>query len=236
MNRLCLHHINNNVLKNIDINVKDKELLMIIGPSGAGKSTLLNVIAGLAPCTGKIIMQGQCVNHLPTYRRKVGYVLQDLYLFPHLTVKKNILLSMKNLNYSEMEKKAKLETLLNRFKLEKLGTRKPQELSGGEKQLAAMARSVACEPAILLLDEPFAHLDFKTAGHIRATFKSLQRELGMTALFVTHDLNEAKELGDRIIMIKNGRVCRTFKKHAFSNLLPGISHAFFKAPQLCAVS
>lgn len=232
MCRIYLNQITNKLLKNINIEIKDGELVVMIGASGAGKSTLLNVIAGFVPCSGEIIMHGRRVNHLPAYRRKVGYVLQDLYLFPHLTVENNILLSMKNLPHPEKEKRQKLEKLLIRFRLENLAKRKPDKLSGGEKQLAAIARAVACEPSILLLDEPFAHLDFTTAGHTRQTFRQLQKELKITTLFVTHDLEEAKALGDRILLMKKGRIVKTFNKTDYRNFLPDIAERIFEAPEL----
>lgn len=206
MCQIHLHQITNKILKQIELIIKSRELMVMIGASGAGKSTLLNVIAGFVPCTGQIIMENQCVNDLPAHHRKVGYVLQDLYLFPHLTIEKNILLSMKNLPYSGMEKKKKLVRLLGRFRLEKLAPRRPKELSGGEKQLAAIARAVACEPSVLLLDEPFAHLDSRTASQMRRRFRQFQQKFGITTLFVTHDLEEAKQLGDRIVSMKDGRI------------------------------
>ena len=199
--------MSNRVLKAINLEIKNRELMVMIGPSGAGKSTLLNVIAGFIPCTGKIFMGKRCVNTLPPHQRRVGYVLQDLYLFPHLTVEKNILLAMKNLPCSETEKKEKRATVLQCFQLEKLAARKPAKLSGGEKQRAAMARSIAAEPSVLLLDEPFSHLDCTTADHMRAAFRRIQQNLGITTLFVTHDLSEAKALADRIVLMKNGKIC-----------------------------
>ncbi len=227
-----LRHITNKVLKDIDLDIKDGELMVMIGPSGAGKSTLLNTIAGFVPCTGEICMGDRSVTTLPPHQRRVGYVFQDLYLFPHLSVAKNILLAMKNLAWSEKEKKEKLVTVLDCFKLERLSEKKPEKLSGGEKQRAAMARAVVGEPSVLLLDEPFAHLDFRTADHMRTTFRQIQQELGITTLFVTHDLAEAKILGDRIVLMKKGRMCNMFTRNALTDAFSELSSALFESDGL----
>lgn len=206
MTHIHLKQVSSGILKKINLKIHEKELMVLVGSSGAGKSTLLNAIAGLIQYSGDIAINAMSVNHLQAYQRKVGYVLQDLYLFPHISVKKNILLSMKNLPYSKTEKKRKSAYILELFKLEKLAARKPSELSGGEKQLTAMARALAFEPEILLLDEPFGHLDFKTARYMRTQFKYLHQHLGITTLFVTHDLKEARELGHRIALMENGMI------------------------------
>ena len=226
-----LHNITNTVLKGIDLEIKNGELVVMIGPSGAGKSTLLNAIAGFVPCTGAICMGDRCVNMLPPHQRRVGYVFQDLYLFPHLSVANNILLAMKNLVWDEEKKKKKLRQVLNCFRLEKLSGKKPEKLSGGEKQRVAMARAVAGEPSVLLLDEPFAHLDCKTACHMRTTFRRIQQELGITTLFVTHDLAEAKRLGDRIVLMKKGRMCNLFTRNILTDCYSEVSSSLFETAE-----
>ena len=232
MGLIGLHGVTNQVLKGVDLEIRDGELMVMVGPSGAGKSTLLNTIAGFVSCTGEICL-GDCrVNELPPHQRRVGYVFQDLYLFPHLSASKNILLAMKNLPWSEKEKKEKLSTVLRRFKLEKLSHKKPEKLSGGEKQRVAMARAVVGEPSVLLLDEPFAHLDFRTADHMRTTFRQIQQALGITTLFVTHDLAEAKILGDRIVLMKQGRVCNMFTRDARIDAFSEFSSALFESAGL----
>ena len=211
MNAVSLKKISNFILKEVDLDIGAGELVVIIGPSGAGKTTLLNVLAGLIPYQGQVLFGGKPANHLPPHRRKVGYVFQDLLLFPHLTVKKNLLLAMGNLGLTRREKEARIEELLHLFRMDGFNSRLPEELSGGEKQRAALARAVASQPKILLLDEPFASLDFRTARYLREEFKSLQKKLVISTLFVTHNLHEARELGDRIVVLRNGRLEQTVR-------------------------
>jgi ABC-type sulfate/molybdate transport systems ATPase subunit len=201
-----LRGIRNGILMGVDLKIMPGELLVLVGPSGAGKTTLLNVIAGLAGYLGKVWFDGHCMDHLPPHRRGVGYCFQELFLFPHLTVKKNVLLAMKGLPMDRREKEGRAETLLTLFKIAHLGSRLPETLSGGEKQRAALARTVATQPRVLLLDEPFANLDFRTSRYLRQEFKRFQKRLGLTTLFVTHNLQEARELGDRIAVLRAGRL------------------------------
>lgn len=206
MTEIRLKNIQNFALKGVDLDVKEGELMVMVGPSGAGKTTLLNVLAGLVPYKGEVTFDDKPADSLPPYKRRVGYVFQDLFLFPHLTVEKNLLLSMKCLSLTGQEKKDFTLELLDIFRINKLGDRLPEDLSGGEKQRVALARAVACRPKILLLDEPFANLDFRTARYLRQEFKSLQKKLCLSALFVTHNMQEARELGERIAVLRDGRM------------------------------
>ncbi|MBN2061617.1 MAG: ATP-binding cassette domain-containing protein [Deltaproteobacteria bacterium] len=209
MTDISLCKISNSILKKIDLDIINGELLAIVGPSGSGKTTLLNVLAGLVPYQGIITFDGKPVEHLPVHKRRVGYVFQDLLLFPHLTVKKNLLLGMKRLDLTIREKQARAEEILNLFRINSFCDRLPEELSGGEKQRAALARAVVGMPKILLLDEPFASLDFRTARFLRQEFRFLQKRLNLNSLFVTHNMQEAHELGDRIAVLRNGRLEQT---------------------------
>jgi ABC-type sugar transport system ATPase subunit len=202
--RLC--RISNFVLRDVDLDIDSGELVVLVGPSGAGKSTLLNVIAGLIPYAGQVLFNGRTVDRLPPHLRQVGYLFQDLLLFPHLSVEKNLLMAMGRLKPAPREKQARLEEVLRLFRLGSLRTRLPNELSGGEKQRVALARAIASGPKILLLDEPFAGLDFRTARVMRQEFKRMQRQLNLTSLFVTHNLHEARELADRIAILRAGRL------------------------------
>lgn len=209
MTAISLCKISNFILKEVDLDIGAGELLAMVGPSGAGKTTLLNVVAGLEPYQGRVTFGGTPADRLPPHKRRVGYVFQDLLLFPHLTVKKNLLLAMRGLDLTRWEKQVRVEEMLSLFRMGGLADRLPEALSGGEKQRAALARAVACRPKILLLDEPFASLDFRTARYLRQEFKRLQRRLGLSTLFVTHNLHEARDLGDRIAVLRKGRLEQT---------------------------
>jgi ABC-type sulfate/molybdate transport systems ATPase subunit len=204
-----LSQISNFILKDVDLEIGAGELLVMVGPSGAGKTTLLNVLAGLVPYQGRVTFGNTAADRLPPHKRRVGYVFQDLLLFSHLTVKKNLLLAMTCLGLGRREKQTRAEEILSLFRMGGLGDRLPETLSGGERQRAALARAVACRPKILLLDEPFANLDFRTARYLRQEFKRLQKRLGLSTLFVTHNLHEARELGDRIAVMRGGRLEQT---------------------------
>lgn len=180
MAEISLRSISNHALREVSLDIADREFLVLVGPSGAGKTSLLNVLAGLSPYQGRVLFQGKPVDHLPPHRREVGYVFQDLLLFPHLSVQKNLLLAMRRLKLSRQQKRDKADEILELFRLEHLAGRLPGELSGGEKQRSALARAVASEPKILLLDEPFASLDFRTARYLRQELKRLQQRLGLT--------------------------------------------------------
>jgi len=203
---ISLSHIENFILKGITLKIGDGELFVLVGPSGAGKTTLLNVMAGLAPCRGRISFNNNRIDHLPAYKREVGYLFQDLLLFPHVTVKKNVMFGMARINQSKKLKQERVNEILNLLKISHLAGRYPATLSGGERQRAALARALVSSPMILLLDEPFASLDFRTARYLRLELKRLQGQLRTTMLFVTHNIEEAFELGDRVGVMQEGRL------------------------------
>jgi len=184
--------------------MEDGELFVLVGPSGAGKTTLLNMVAGLIPYEGRILVNGKSINGLPPFKRNIGYLFQDLLLFPYLSVEKNILIALKRVGISKRQKETKVLQMLEIFNLAPLAERLPGELSGGEKQRAALARSLVASPKILLLDEPFSSLDFRTARYLRLELKRIQTQLGTTMLFVTHNLEEARDLGDRMGVLADG--------------------------------
>lgn len=206
MTTIRLNSVSARVLDKIDLMVAEGELFVLLGPSGSGKSTLLQVIAGLLPCTGHIFFNGDRIDDLPPHKRRVGYLFQDLLLFPHLTVRKNLILAMTHLKIERCVALKRIETLLQRFSILKIADRYPDQISGGEKQRAALARAIAAEPRILLLDEPFSSLDAENTQRLRTDLRKHQRHFKITTIFVTHNLEEARLLADRIGVIHSGRL------------------------------
>lgn len=205
MRKVELRDIRNFVCQGTSLEVRPGELLVLLGPNGAGKTTLLNVIAGLVPYHGRVLFDEAPVDAVPARERNVGYVFQDLVLFPHLNVVGNIAYGLHD-RISKSKVTVRVQELLELLGISHLSARYPVKLSGGEKQRVALARALAPRPTILLLDEPFGHLDGRTAAFMRSELKSLQRDLGTTTVFVTHDLAEAEQIADRIAIIQAGMV------------------------------
>jgi ABC-type sugar transport system ATPase subunit len=201
---VVLRDVKNQILRGISLTVRDGEFLVLVGPSGAGKSTLLHSIAGLIPYTGNILFDNHPIDALDPHERDVGVVFQDLFLFPHLSVEANLVLGMKRHSLKKKAETGRAKEFLNRFGLQKLARRRPAELSGGEKQRVALARAVAGSPRLLLLDEPLSSLDVPAARGLRRELLRFQKELKITTLLVTHNMEEAAEMGDRIGVIGNG--------------------------------
>lgn len=197
------------ILKNIDLMLQNGELLVLLGPTGAGKTTILNVISGLENYSGSILFDGEPVNRIPAERRNVGYLFQDLNLFPHLNVFTNIAFGLKMQGMGDIEIQEKVDEIMHLMNIEALEKRFPKTLSGGEKQRVALARALINSPRILLLDEPMSSLDYRTSKYLRMEFKALQRKLAFTTLYVTHNLDEAEEMADRIAVIEKGRLKQT---------------------------
>lgn len=206
MSSIKLENISKYVCKNVNLEIFDKELLVLLGPNGAGKSTLLNVIAGLIGYEGSVFFDNKPVDRLPANKRRIGYLFQELNLFPHFDVAANIAYGLKVQKRPQNEINAKVEELLQIMKIKHLSSRYPKELSGGEKQRVALARALANSPHILLLDEPMNSLDYRTSKHLRTEFKILQKKLGITTLYVTHNFYEAEEMAQRIAVLDRGIV------------------------------
>jgi ABC-type sugar transport system ATPase subunit len=206
MTAIRLEKVSLRVLRGIDLVVDSGELFVLLGPSGAGKSTLLQVIAGLLPYEGHVRFNDDCIDRLPPQRRRVGYLFQDLLLFPHLSVGKNLGVAMLHLNLDRQARRRRIGEILERFGILHLKDRLPAQMSGGEKQRASLARAIATDPRILLLDEPFSSLDPHHAQQLRTELKAHQRHFGITTLFVTHNWEEASQLADRIGVIHDGRL------------------------------
>ena len=206
MPHIELKHIYKYVCQDLNLEILDKEFLVLLGPNGAGKTTLLNIIAGLTDYGGSVLFDGTPVDKVPASKREVGYLFQDLVLFPHLDVVANIAYGLRAQKQSQSEVEARVDKLLQKMKLKHLLYRYPKQLSGGEKQRVALARALALSPKVLLLDEPLSSLDLQTSKYLRIELRQLQKELGITTIYVTHDLTEAEELADRIAIIQHGRM------------------------------
>lgn len=195
------------ILDHINLEIKTGSLIALLGPSGSGKSTLLKLIAGLEyPDGGRIWLTGKDTNFLSIQERQIGFVFQNYALFKHLTVFQNIAYGLSVQQASKTQIMHRVQELLQLIQLENFADRYPAQLSGGQKQRIALARALAIEPKVLLLDEPFGALDFQVRKDLRNWLKKLHEEVSMTTLFVTHDQQEAMELAHEIIILKNGRV------------------------------
>jgi len=199
--------LSNFVLKDVSLTIEDGEFMVLVGRNGAGKSTLLNAVSGLVPYQGSVLFDGERVDGFPAEKRNVGYLFQHLALFPHMKVAANIAYGMKmKYRYAKTEVAARVDDLMRMMKIEHLSGRYPRDLSGGEKQRVALARALASSPSILLMDEPLNSLDLGSAKYLRMEFMQLQRRIGATTLFVTHNLTEAAEIADRIAILEDGRL------------------------------
>jgi len=201
-----LKNISKHICQDTNLQIRDKELLVLLGPNGAGKTTLLNIIAGLVDYRGTVLFDNSPVDKLPTSKREIGYLFQDLVLFPHLDVASNIAYGLRAKGEPPQKIEVRVEELLELMKIRHLSSRYPKHLSGGEKQRVALARALALSPKVLLLDEPLSSLDVQTSKYLRAELRQLQKKLRITTVYVTHDLGEAEEVADRIAIIYSGCV------------------------------
>jgi len=206
MPKIELRNVGNRICREINLTAPDRELLVLLGPVGAGKTTLLNIIAGLVPYRGSVLFDGRPVDSVPVPERKIGYLFQNLLLFPHLTVEENVVYGLKARRRPPGMIRERGNYLMEFFGIRELAGRYPSGLSGGEKQRVALARALAPEPDLLLLDEPFSNLDYKTTKYLRLELKRLQRELKITAVYVTHDQFEAEEIADSIAVLHRGEL------------------------------
>ncbi|MGV0583643.1 TOBE-like domain-containing protein [Mycobacteroides chelonae] len=194
-------------LDNIDFEVPSGSLTALLGPSGSGKSTLLRAIAGLdQPDTGTITINGRDVTGVPPQRRGIGFVFQHYAAFKHLTVRENVGFGLKIRKKQKAEIKEKVDNLLEVVGLAGFHTRYPNQLSGGQRQRMALARALAVDPEVLLLDEPFGALDAKVREDLRAWLRRLHEEVHVTTVLVTHDQAEALDVADRIAVLNKGRI------------------------------
>lgn len=206
MPAIRLVDISKHLCQGVNLEIRDKELLVIVGTTGAGKTTLLNVIAGVTGYRGHVFFDDANVDKVAPKKRGVGYLFQDLSLFPHLTVEANIAFGLRAGGQKNTASNQRVSYLLEMMRIEHLASRYPHTLSGGEKKRVALARSLAPSPNILLLDEPTSSLDHQTAKYLRSELIPLIRGLGITVVYVTHDLREAEELADRIALMSKGEI------------------------------
>jgi putative spermidine/putrescine transport system ATP-binding protein/spermidine/putrescine transport system ATP-binding protein len=191
----------------VTLQVRRGELMTLLGPSGCGKTTLLNLVAGfLVPDSGEIAIDGRRVTDLPTYRREIGIMFQSYALFPHMSVAANVGYGLRMRRTPKPEIADRVAAALALVKLEGLEDRRPRQLSGGQQQRVALARALVIRPKVLLLDEPFSALDRNLRAAMQVELKDIQRKLGVTTIFVTHDQSEALSLSDRIAVMSEGRI------------------------------
>ena len=197
-------------LDDVSVDIASGSLTALLGPSGSGKSTLLRVIAGLEqPDGGRVVLDGEDVTRVPPQRRGIGFVFQHYAAFKHLTVRENVAFGLRVRRRPKPEVAAKVDELLAVVGLEGFQGRYPGQLSGGQRQRMALARALAIEPRVLLLDEPFGALDAKVRAELRAWLRRLHDEVHVTTVLVTHDQEEAMDVADRIVVINEGRVEQT---------------------------
>src|SRR5690349_19272236 len=194
-------------LDDVSVSIPTGELTALLGPSGGGKSTLLRIIAGLETAdTGTVNIEGTEATHLPPQKRNVGFVFQHYAAFKHMSVAKNVAFGLEIRKRPKDEIKAKVDELLELVHLSQFADRKPNQLSGGQRQRMALARALAVEPSVLLLDEPFGALDAQVRKELRDWLRRLHDEVHVTTVFVTHDQEEALEVADSIVVINQGRI------------------------------
>ncbi|MQS97687.1 ABC transporter ATP-binding protein [Companilactobacillus halodurans] len=198
---------NKQVLKNLSLEIKDVELLSILGPSGCGKTTMLRLISGLLPMqTGSIKVSDKDISKVPVYKRNFGMVFQSYALFPHMTIFQNVAFGLKRKKLSKAEISEKTLSILQTTGLAELKDRMPNELSGGQQQRVSLARALAINPDVLLLDEPLSNLDAKLRIEMREEISRLQKKLSMTTIFVTHDQEECFAISDRVAVMNQGKI------------------------------
>jgi putative spermidine/putrescine transport system ATP-binding protein len=194
-------------LDGVSLDIGRGEFMTLLGPSGCGKTTLLKLAAGfLAPDSGTVAIDGKCVNDVPTYKREIGMMFQNYALFPHMNVTDNIAYGLKTRQVPRHDIRRRVSEALALVKLTGKEDRKPRQLSGGQQQRVALARALVINPTVLLLDEPFSALDKNLRASMQIELREIQRKLGLTTIFVTHDQSEALSLSDRMAVMSEGTI------------------------------
>ncbi|GGE05428.1 Fe(3+) ions import ATP-binding protein FbpC 1 [Aureimonas endophytica] len=196
-------------IRSLSLEIEPGTLVTLLGPSGCGKTTTLRMLAGLEqPTAGRILIGGKDVTALPANERDVSMVFQSYALFPHMTIAENVAYGLRSGGMSKRQAQERAEEGLVQVGLKGYGARLPSELSGGQQQRVAVARALVLEPQVLLLDEPLSNLDTRLRRHVRTEIRELQQRLGFTAVYVTHDQEEALAVSDRIIVMKDGEIAQ----------------------------
>lgn len=196
---------NNTIIPFLSLNIKNGEFFTLLGPSGCGKTTLLRMIAGFNTIEGGTIsFEDKVINDIPAHKRNIGMVFQNYAIFPHLTVQQNVEYGLKLRKIKKDEMNKKVEKILKVTKIEEYKDRLPEKLSGGQQQRVALARAIVIHPSVLLMDEPLSNLDAKLRVEMRSAIRDIQKEVGITTVYVTHDQEEALAISDRIAVMKDG--------------------------------
>jgi iron(III) transport system ATP-binding protein len=196
-------------VSDVSLSIEQGEMFTLLGPSGCGKTTLLRLLAGFyAPDAGEIRFGDRVVNDVPPHERGIGMVFQNYALWPHMTVTENVSYGLKLRKVSKSDMAMRVQAVLEKVGLTGLGERYPGQLSGGQQQRVALARALVLNPQMLLLDEPLSNLDAKIRVQVRSEIRKLQKDLGITAVYVTHDQEEALAMSDRIAVFNQGKACQ----------------------------
>ncbi|QDR81155.1 ABC transporter ATP-binding protein [Sporomusa termitida] len=215
LNNLTKRYDSNLVLNNINLSIEQGTFLSLLGPSGCGKTTTLKIVAGFeSPDAGEVVVAGEVYNQLPVYRRNVGMVFQSYALFPHMTVAQNIAFGLEQRQLDPGLIKKQVAEAIDMVQLTGFEKRKPSQLSGGQQQRVALARALVIRPRLLLLDESLSALDKKLRVDMQVELRQIQKYLGITTIFVTHDQEEALTLSDKIAVMKNGNIIQLDTPHA----------------------
>ncbi|SFA99487.1 ABC transporter ATP-binding protein [Selenomonas ruminantium] len=202
------------IIPQLSQNIKNGEFFTLLGPSGCGKTTLLRMIAGFNSIEGgQIRFNDQVINDIPAHKRNIGMVFQSYAIFPHLTVRENVEYGLKLRNMSKDEMKAKVDKILDVVQITEYQDRLPERLSGGQQQRVALARAIVIHPSVLLMDEPLSNLDAKLRVEMRSAIREVQKQVGITTVYVTHDQEEALAISDRIAVMKKGVIQQTASPH-----------------------
>ena len=214
INKAVKKYGNLTIIPGLDEHIKNGEFFTLLGPSGCGKTTLLRMIAGFNSIEGgTIAFNDKVINDIPAYERNIGMVFQSYAIFPHLTVRENVEYGLKLRKLPKAEMKEKVDKILDVVQITEYQDRLPERLSGGQQQRVALARAIVIHPSVLLMDEPLSNLDAKLRVEMRTAIREVQKQVGITTVYVTHDQEEALSISDRIAVMKKGEIQQTARPH-----------------------